>query len=63
MSKSYDIPRTSQSYTLEEADAAIEALRGALRDIEHYAELGLNSGKPEHLEAALFDILEAVRTA
>lgn len=27
MTKNYDIPRTSQSYTLEEADAAIDDLR------------------------------------
>ncbi len=38
-----------------------QAMLDALRSAEAYAELGLNSGSPSHMEAALSDILGAVR--
>jgi hypothetical protein len=63
MSKPHDIERTSQSYTLEEADCVISSLREKLETIENYTELGLNSAEPKHWEAALQDILSALRSA
>lgn len=61
MTKSYDIPRTSQSYTLEEADAAIDDLRRTVELIEHYVSLGLGSEDAEHWQAALEDILDVIK--
>lgn len=61
MSKSYDIPRTSQSYTLEEADAVIDDLRRTVELIEHYACLGLGSEDSEHWQAALEDIIDVIK--